>query len=130
MASVFTRIINGELPAYKVAEDDKHMAILDIQPVSPGHVLVLPKKEIDYIFDLPNDELSELMVFAKKVATAMKIALPCKRVSVTVIGLEVPHTHLHLIPINVMDDCNFSRPKLTLPKEDLMAIANRIIAAL
>ncbi|MDX5320818.1 MAG: HIT family protein [Bacteroidota bacterium] len=128
MASIFSKIIAGELPSYKVAEDDKHFAFLDIQPVSPGHVLVVPKREEDYLFDLSESELAELMAFAQKVAKRLKMAVPCKRVSVTVIGLEVPHAHVHLIPINTMDDCNFSRPKLTMKPEELQEIANRINA--
>lgn len=127
MASIFTRIVQGELPAYKVAEDEKHLAILDIQPVSLGHVLVLPKKETDYIFSLSQTELSDLMLFAQKVAIRLKNAIECKRVSVTVIGLEVPHVHIHLIPINKMDDCNFSRPKLEVDSNTLEAIAKKIL---
>ncbi|MHB1277237.1 MAG: HIT family protein [Bacteroidia bacterium] len=128
MASIFTRIINGELPAYKVAEDEKHLAFLDIQPVSPGHVLVIPKKETDYLFSLSEQELCELMLFAQKLAVRMKKAIDCKRISVTVIGLEIPHAHIHLIPINKMDDCNFSRPKLNPGSSELQEIADKINA--
>lgn len=126
MASIFTRIINGELPSFKVDEDENHFAFLDIQPVSRGHVLVVPKKEVDYIFDLTDEELAELMSFAKKVAAKIKSAIPCKRVSITVIGLEVPHAHVHLIPISVMDDCNFSRPKLNPTQDELKQVAELI----
>nr|HPI79048.1 HIT family protein [Cyclobacteriaceae bacterium] len=112
MASLFTKIINRELPAQVVAEDDQFIAFLDIMPLTMGHTLVVPKKELDYIFDHDNATLEALIVFAKKVAVAMKKAVPCKRVGVAVIGLEVPHTHVHLVPMNTMDDINFTRPKL------------------
>lgn len=128
MSSIFTRIINGELPVYKVAEDDKHLAFLDIQPVNHGHVLVIPKKEVDQLFDLSPADLSELMLFAQRVAKRMKKAIECKRIAVSVIGLEVPHAHVHLIPINVMDDCNFSRPKLNVEQDALYAMAEKIKA--
>jgi histidine triad (HIT) family protein len=128
MASVFTRIIQGDLPAFKVAEDQDHLAFLDIQPVSLGHVLVIPKKENDYLFALSETELCALMLFAQQVARRMKKAIACKRISVTVIGLEVPHAHIHLIPINTMDDCNFSRPKLSVETSVLQAIADKINA--
>ena len=128
MSSIFTRIINGELPAYKVAEDEKHLAFLDIQPVNHGHVLVIPKKEVDQLFDLSPADLSELMLFAQRVAKRMKKAIECKRIAVSVIGLEVPHAHVHLIPINVMDDCNFSRPKLNVEQDALYAMAEKINA--
>ncbi|WP_290372709.1 HIT family protein, partial [uncultured Muribaculum sp.] len=100
MASIFSRIVAGEIPSYKVAEDDKHYAFLDISPVAPGHTLVIPKKEVDYLFDLADDEYESLQLFAKRVAAAMKSALPCKRIGVAVMGLEVPHAHIHLVPIN------------------------------
>lgn len=128
MASVFTRIIQGDLPAFKVAEDEDHIAFLDVQPVSPGHVLVIPKKETDYLFSLSETELCALVLFAQKVAIRMKQAIDCKRISVTVIGLEVPHAHIHLIPINKMDDCNFSRPKLQVSPAELQTIADKINA--
>lgn len=128
MASIFARIINGELPAYKVGEDENHLAFLDIQPVNHGHVLVVPKKEVDQLFDLSPDELSELMLFAQQIAKRMKKAVECKRIAVSVIGLEVPHAHVHLIPINVMDDCNFSRPKLKVEQDALQAMAEKINA--
>ncbi len=129
MASVFTRIIKGELPAHKVAEDDRFLAFLDIQPVNHGHVLVIPKEETDYVFDLEDSQLADLMLFAKRVAIAMKKTIPCKRIAVSVIGLEVPHAHVHLIPINVMDDCNFSRPKLQPSPRELEETAEKIRSA-
>lgn len=126
MASIFTRIINREIPAHIVAEDDKHIAFLDINPLVMGHTLVVPKKEVDYIFDLDDHTLAELNLFAKKVALAIGKVIPCNRVAVSVIGLEVPHTHIHLIPMNSMGDVNFSRPKLTPSKEALAETAEKI----
>jgi histidine triad (HIT) family protein len=126
MASIFTRIINREIPAYIVAEDDKHIAFLDINPLVIGHTLAVPKKEVDYIFDLDDETLAGLNLFAKKVALAIGKAVPCKRVGVSVIGLEVPHTHIHLIPMNSMGDVNFSRPKLSPTKEALAETAEKI----
>lgn len=126
MASIFTKIINREISAYIVAEDNSHLAFLDINPLVLGHTLVIPKKEIDYIFDLSDEELTELHVFSKKVASAIKKSVKCNRIGTTVIGLEVPHAHIHLIPINSMDDMNFSRPKLAPAKEE-MARITRII---
>ncbi|MDE6628003.1 MAG: HIT family protein [Muribaculaceae bacterium] len=126
MASIFSRIAAGEIPSYKVAEDDKHFAFLDINPVHPGHVLVIPKKETDYIFDLSDDEYSALMLFAKKVAGAIRRAIPCRKVGVTVIGLDVPHVHVHLVPMDKGDDMNFCAPKLTLPEEQMKEIAAKI----
>ena len=123
MASVFTRIINGEIPCYKVAEDENYFAFLDIFPLAKGHVLVVPKKEIDYLFNLDDDLLAGLMVFAKKVALAVEKSVPCVRVGVAVIGLEVPHAHIHLVPLNHIEDINFSRPKLKPEKEELEQIA-------
>ncbi len=115
-------------PSYKVAEDDKHYAFLDINPVAPGHTLVIPKKEVDYIFDLSDDEYLELQLFAKRVAKAMKKSLPCERVGVAVIGLEVPHTHIHLVPINKESDMNFFKEKLSLDSKDMKDIADSIAA--
>ena len=126
MATIFTKIINGEIPSYKVAEDDKHYAFLDINPVAPGHTLVVPKKEVDYIFKLDDQELAELNIFAKRVAKAMEKAMPCKRIGVTVIGLEVPHAHIHLIPINQESDMYFNKGKLTLDPKDMADIAAAI----
>jgi histidine triad (HIT) family protein len=117
MASIFSRIVNGEIPAYKVAEDDRFLAFLDVNPLVNGHTLVIPKVEEDYLFDLSEDDYLALMSFAKKVAHALRRAVPCKRIGVAVIGLEVPHAHIHLVPLNTMSDINFSLPKLTLPKE-------------
>ena len=126
MASIFSRIIAGEIPSYKVAEDDKHYAFLDINPVAAGHTLVVPKHEVDYIFDLPNNEYAELTAFAKKVAEAMKEVMPCKRVGVAVMGLEVPHAHIHLLPINSESDMNFFAEKKQLQPEEMKAIAEKI----
>jgi histidine triad (HIT) family protein len=126
MASIFTRIVNGEIPSYKVAENDRFFAFLDISPLAKGHTLVIPKKEVDYIFDLDPETYSGLMEFSKTVAHAIKKAIPCNRVSLHVIGLEVPHAHVHLIPINNMNDCNFANPKLKLSKEEFQAIAKKI----
>ena len=123
MASIFTRIINGEIPCYKIAEDENYFAFLDISPLAPGHVLVVPKAEVDYLFQLDDDVLAGLMVFAKKIALAIEKAVVCERVGVAVIGLEVPHAHIHLVPLNQIDDINFSRPKLKVGKEELEQIA-------
>lgn len=126
MASIFTRIINRELPGHIVAEDDQYIAFLDITPLVVGHVLVVPKKEVDYIFDIEDQSLGGLMIFAKKVARGLRKAVPCKRIGVSVIGLEVPHTHVHLVPMNSADDVNFTRPKLHPSKEELAATAEKI----
>lgn len=128
MASIFSRIAAGEIPSWKVAEDADHFAFLDINPVHPGHVLVIPKKETDYIFDLSNEELASLMLFAKRVAKAIKKAIPCKKVGITVIGLDVPHTHVHLVPMNTGADMNFCAEKLTLPDQEMKSIAESIAA--
>ena len=130
MASIFTRIINGEIPCYKIAEDENYFAFLDIAPLAKGHTLVVPKKEVDYIFDLDDETLAGMMVFAKKVARAIDKAVLCTRVGVAVIGLEVPHAHIHLIPLNSVHDIDFSRPKLKLEKEELEKIAAAISAKL
>lgn len=126
MATIFSRIAAGEIPSYKVAEDADHFAFLDINPVHPGHVLVIPRKETDYIFDLSDQELASLMLFAKRVAKAIKKAIPCKKVGITVIGLDVNHTHVHLVPMNSGADMNFCAEKLTLPEEQMKEIAQRI----
>lgn len=126
MATIFSRIAAGEIPSYKIAEDDRHFAFLDINPVAPGHTLVIPKKENDYIFDLSDDDYASLQLFAKRVAEAMRRAMPCKRIGVAVMGLEVPHTHIHLIPINAESDMNFFKEKLSLPAEEMSSIAARI----
>jgi histidine triad (HIT) family protein len=126
MASIFTKIINREIPAHIVAEDEHSIAFLDIMPLVKGHVLVVPKQEIDYIFDMEPDALAELNRFAQKVAKAIDKTIKCTRVGVAVIGLEVPHVHIHLIPMKTMDDVNFSRPKLKLSQEELAEIAEKI----
>ncbi|MCL2097220.1 MAG: HIT domain-containing protein [Bacteroidales bacterium] len=126
MASIFTRIINGEIPCYKVAEDERFFAFLDIRPLSKGHTLVIPKQETDYLFDLQPELLGGLMQFAQKVAHALKQSVICKRIGVVVIGLEVPHAHIHLIPMNSEADINFSRPKLELSAEEFITLANQI----
>ena len=126
MSTIFSKIVAGEIPCYKIAEDDKHFAFLDINPVAPGHTLVIPKKEVSYIFDLTDEEYIALQLFAKKVALALKKAMPCERIGVTVIGLEVRHTHIHLIPITKESDMNFSKPKLTVAPEEMAEIANKI----
>lgn len=128
MATIFSRIAAGEIPSYKVAEDKDHFAFLDINPVHPGHVLVIPRKETDYIFDLSDDEYSSLMLFAKRVAKAIRKAIPCKKVGVTVIGLDVNHVHVHLVPMETGADMNFCAPKLTLPAEEMESIAAKIAA--
>ncbi|HOK26073.1 MAG TPA: HIT family protein [Bacteroidales bacterium] len=126
MASIFSRIVSGEIPCYKVAEDDNYLAFLDINPLNTGHTLVIPKKEIDYIFDIDDDTYAGLMLFAKRVARAIEKEVPCNRIGVAVVGLEVPHAHIHLIPINTMDDMNFRRPKLKLTPEEFKSVADRI----
>lgn len=126
MPSIFTRIIHGEIPCHKVAEDDRFLAFLDINPLREGHTLVVPKQEVDRFFDLPVDVLAGIMPFAQEVAARIKRAVPCDRVGVAVIGLEVPHAHVHLIPIDAMSDMDFARPKLKLSQEQLAAIAERI----
>ena len=129
MPSIFTRIINREIPGYIVAEDDNYIAFLDINPLVLGHTLVVPKQEVDFIFDLDDDILAGLNVFAKKVAHAIKKVVPCKRIGVAVIGLEVPHTHVHLVPMNSMSDLNFTRSKLSPSKEELETVAKKIKGA-
>ena len=126
MASIFTRIINREIPGHIVAEDDRFIAFLDIMPLVVGHTLVVPKKEVDYIFDLDDDTLAGLHLFAKRVAAAVKKSVPCQRIGVAVIGLEVPHVHVHLVPMNSMSDINFSKPKLQPTKEELTQVAEKI----
>ena len=126
MASIFTRIIRGEIPCHKVAEDDRYLAFLDINPLREGHTLVFPKVEVDYLFDLDDDVLTGLLPFAKKVARRIKSVVPCARIGVTVIGLEVPHAHVHLIPIDGVHDMEFSRAKLKMTPEAMAALAERI----
>lgn len=124
--SIFLKIINGEIPAHKVAETDDFLAFLDINPLVMGHVLVIPKKEIDYIFDMDDELYTGLTLFAKRVAKAVKVAFPCKKVGVAVIGLEVPHAHIHLIPMNNVSDMNFAKEKLKPSQEELTAAADKI----
>ena len=126
MATIFSRIVNGEIPSYKVAENDSFFAFLDINPVVKGHVLVIPKQEIDYIFDISDDMLGDMMVFAKKVAKAIKQAIPCKKVGIAVVGIEVPHAHIHLIPVNEVGDLSFANPKLSFTPDELAKIASDI----
>ena len=123
---IFTRIINGEIPSYKIAEDENYFAFLDINPLAKGHTLVIPKKEIDYIFDIDDNIHAGLWNFAKKISHALEKAVQCKRIGIAVIGLEVPHAHIHLIPINNVSDMNFARPKLQLSKEEFEETAEKI----
>jgi histidine triad (HIT) family protein len=126
MATIFSKILSGEIPCHKIAENDDFLAFLDIMPLRKGHALVIPKKETDYIFDMEDDELASMMIFAKSVAHQIKKVFPCRKIGVTVIGLEVPHAHIHLIPINGIADMNFSQEKLTLSQEELAQIAQDI----
>jgi histidine triad (HIT) family protein len=126
MGSIFSKIINREIPAQIIAEDDRFIAFLDIMPLVAGHTLVVPKNEVDYIFDMEDDDLKSIHVFAKRVAAAVRKAVPCKRIGVAVIGLEVPHAHIHLVPMNTADDLNFTRPKLKPTAEELAAVADKI----
>jgi histidine triad (HIT) family protein len=126
MASIFTKIINGEIPCYKIAENENFLAFLDVFPLVQGHVLVIPKKEIDYIFDIGDTDLAEMIVFAKNVAIALKSAITCKRIGVAVIGLEVPHAHIHLVPMSTTGDINFTQPKLEPSSDELALIAEKI----
>ena len=130
MASIFTRIIQGEIPCHKITEDDRFFAFLDIMPLAPGHTLVVPKQETDYLFNLDAETYQGLWLFAKKISTAVEAAVPCMRIGVAVIGLEVPHAHIHLVPLNKMDDINFMRPKMNPSQEELRAIADKIRANL
>ena len=126
MPSIFTKIVKGEIPSYKITEDENHLAFLDVFPLAKGHVLVIPKQEIDSIFDLSEEEYINLWLFAKSVAKGLKMAIPCKRVGIAVIGLEVPHAHIHLLPLQTVEDINFSNPKMKLANEEMLEIANRI----
>lgn len=130
MASIFTRIVNGEIPCNKIAEDDSFFAFLDINPLAKGHTLVIPKNEVDYIFDINDDILAGMLVFSKKVAKAIEKTVSCKRIGLAVVGLEVPHAHIHLVPINGGNDIDFSKPKLKLSKEELEQLAEKIISNL
>lgn len=126
MSTIFSKIAAGDIPSYKVASDDRHYAFLDINPVAPGHVLVIPRRETDYIFDIDSEQYKELWDFARRVALAIRRAVPCTRVGVAVMGLEVPHTHIHLIPMNSEADMDFTRAKLNLPETEMKAIAKAI----
>lgn len=130
MATIFSKIIAGEIPSYRILEDDRFYAFLDINPLAEGHTLVIPKVETDYLFDLEDDLLGDMMVFAKKVALAIDNSIECKRVGVAVLGLEVPHAHIHLIPINDLYDIEFSRPKLKFSKDQFQTTAKKITAAI
>ncbi len=130
MPTVFTKIINGDLPSYKIAEDENYLAFLDINPLAKGHTIVIPKNETDNIFDIANEEYLGLMAFAKLVAIAMKKVLPCKKIGIAVIGLEVAHAHIHLIPLNSVSDINFSLPKLSFPANEMTDVAEAIKSSL
>lgn len=126
MSTIFIKIINGEIPCYKIAEDDNFFAFLDINPLKAGHTLVVPKKETDYIFDLDDKQLSGLILFSKRISIAIKSAIPCKRIGVAILGLEVPHAHIHLVPMDNMEDVNFKNPKLKFSPEEFKEIAAKI----
>lgn len=126
MPSIFTRIINGEIPCYRIAEDENYFAFLDINPLKKGHTLVVPKQETDYIFDLDDEMLSGMILFSKKVAAAIKEAYPCNRIAIAILGLEVPHAHIHLVPMDEMNDINFKNPKLKFTPEEFREIAAEI----
>jgi histidine triad (HIT) family protein len=126
MGTIFSRIVSGEIPCYKIAENDKFFAFLDVFPLVNGHVLVVPKVETDYLFDIEDQELSEMIVFAKNVSKAIKKSIPCKRIGVAVIGLEVPHAHIHLVPLNSVSDINFENPKLKPSAQELATVAELI----
>jgi histidine triad (HIT) family protein len=130
MAGIFARIASGEIPSYKIAENERFFAFLDINPLAKGHTLVIPKQEIDYLFAIDEEMYTDLWLFAMKVAKAVKQLVPCIKVGVAVIGLEVPHAHIHLVPMNTMDDINFSRPKLTFPADEMKQLAKDIAAAI
>ena len=130
MASIFSKIINDEIPAYKILENENFLAFLDIFPLAKGHVLVIPKKEIDYLFDISSDKYGELWKFAQQVAKAMDKVIDCKRIGVAVIGLEVPHAHIHLVPLNNVSDINFERPKLSFSEEEMNEVAQKIRKAI
>ncbi|MBL0279630.1 MAG: HIT family protein [Bacteroidetes bacterium] len=130
MPTIFSRIISGEIPCHKIAENETYFAFLDIMPLAPGHVLVVPKIPVDYIFDVDDDILAGMLPFAKRIAHAMEKVIPCERIGVSVIGLEVPHAHIHLIPLRTMDDINFSRPKLKMSNSELAEIAAKIVSHL
>ena len=126
--SIFTKIITGVIPSYKIAEDDNFIAFLDVNPLQEGHTLVVPKIQIDYIYDLPDDILSELFIFSKMIAKKIEIAIKCERIGIAVVGLEVPHAHIHLVPINEISDINFQKPRKNFSKEDFEKTTNKILA--
>lgn len=126
MASIFTRIIRGEIPCYKLAEDERYISFLDVSPISRGHALVVPKLEVDHLFDLEGDQLTAILPFAKEVARKIKAVVPCTRIGISVIGLEVPHAHIHLLPIDALADMDFTRPRLKLTPEEFTGLADRI----
>jgi histidine triad (HIT) family protein len=126
MSSIFSKIVSGEIPSFKIMEDEHHLAFLDVFPLAKGHVLVIPKQEVDSIFDLSDQAYADLWLFAKTTAKALEIAIPCKRVGIAVIGLEVPHAHIHLLPLQSVEDINFSNPKLTVSTDEMQAIAAKI----
>ena len=126
MATIFTKIIKGEIPCYKIAEDENFFAFLDINPLRAGHTLVVPKRETDYIFDLEDDQLAGIMLFSKKIAAAIRIVFPCNRIGVAILGLEVPHAHIHLVPMDTMEDINFRNPKLKFSPEEFRLMADKI----
>jgi histidine triad (HIT) family protein len=126
MATIFTKIINGEIPCYKIAEDKNYFAFLDINPLRAGHTLVIPKQETDYIFDLDDQQLSGMILFSKKVAAAIRSVIPCNRIGIAILGLEVPHAHIHLVPMDTMEDINFRNPKLKFTPEEFKEIADKI----
>jgi histidine triad (HIT) family protein len=130
MASIFTKIINGEIPSYKIAEDENYFAFLDINPLKKGHTLVIPKKEVDYLFDLDDETLAGMTKFSKKIAKAIDKSINCKRVGVVVLGMEVPHAHIHLIPLDKESDASFNQPKLKLSEEEFEETAEKIRSAL
>ena len=127
MPSIFSRIVSGEIPCYKVAENEEFLAFLDIMPLSKGHTLVIPKVETDYIFDIEDESYRRLWIFAKDVSKRLKKQIPCKRIGVSVVGLEVPHAHIHLIPINQIEDMNFSKEKLSMSSEELALVASKLL---
>lgn len=130
MASIFSKIIQGEIPCHKVAEDDRFLAFLDINPLTRGHTLVIPKKEVDYIFDLEDTLLSDLVLFAKRVSKGIEKVVSCERIGMTVIGLEVPHVHIHMIPINSINDMNFSNPRVAMTIEEMATLSDSIASKL
>ena len=130
MATIFTKIINGDIPCYKIAENDDYFAFLDINPLRAGHTLVVPRRETDYIFDLEDNYLAGMIIFSKKIAAAIKSAIPCNRIGVAILGLEVPHAHIHLVPMDTMEDINFKNPKLKFTPEEFKDIASKISSKL